>query len=150
VTEILLTDAHGNLVDFLQSGVDSQIVLRYTLPREDKLKNVPVSLALDSSFGTRICVLQTDYVSSNSEELSSPGCITCHIPAFPLAPGNYSLPPFVTANGVIVDWIPGAVTVRVEAADYYGHGKYPDPQDGPMLVHHHWTFDAGAECPLVS
>lgn len=39
---------------------------------------------------------------------------------------------------MIADWIVGAGRLRVEVGDYYGSGKYPEPQDGKMLIKHEW------------
>ena len=37
-----------------------------------------------------------------------------------------------------------AGTLKVEEGDFFGHGKYPGPQDGPMLIPHAWTHSDAA------
>ena len=138
ITQVSLADEQGNPVDCLQSGMDAQIILHYKIPSGKRLRNVLVSIGIDSIWGQRLCMLQTDYAGSNLAEIGSEGRIICSIPRLPLAAGVYPFTLFVTANGVIVDWVSRAGRLRVEGSDFYGHGKYPDPQDGPMLMHHTW------------
>jgi hypothetical protein len=45
---------------------------------------------------------------------------------------------FVTVNRVIADWIIRAGNIRVERGDFYGTRRYPDVQDGNILVEHAW------------
>ena len=138
ITQVSLADGQGNPVDCLQSGMGAQIILHYEVPSGERLRNVLVSIAIDSIWGQRLCVLQTDYVGSNLAGIDSEGRIICSIPRLPLAAGIYPFTLFITANGVIVDWVIRAGQIRVEAGDFYRHGKYPDPQDGPMLICHEW------------
>ena len=63
----------------------------------------------------------------------------CSIPNLSLAAGLYPFTIYVTVNGVIADWVIGAGRLRVEPGDYYGSGKYPDAQDGKILMKHEWT-----------
>ena len=35
--------------------------------------------------------------------------------------------------------VTGATTIRVEPGDFYGSGRYPEPQDGKVLVGHTWV-----------
>ena len=140
VNRVMLADGNGNEVDYLQSGSDSNIILKYTSPLEQNLKNVLVSIAIDSLYGERICVLQNDYVNCEFEEISSRGSLVCHIPNLPLTAGLYQFTIFITVSGVIADWIVGAGRIRVESGDYYKSGKYPGVQDGKILMKHEWLY----------
>ena len=142
IVHVSLADELGNLVDYFQSGQDSLIELHYEVPSGKQLRNVLVSISIDSIWGQRLCVLQTDYVGSNLSEVSSYGKIICHIPKLPLLAGLYYFTLFVTSNGVIVDWVQRAGSIRVESGDYYGFGKYPELQDGPMLIEHNWKMSS--------
>jgi len=140
VNRIKLADADENEVDYLQSGADSKIILEYASPLEEGLKNVVISMAIDSLYGERICVLQNDYVNCEFEKIGPKGKLICCIPNLPLAAGLYQLTIFVMVNGVVADWITGAARLRVERGDYYNSGKYPDIQDGKMLIKHQWSY----------
>ena len=139
VTRVSLADGEGHPVNCLQSGEDAQIILNYQVPSGQELRNTSVSLAIDSVWGQRLCVLQTDYVGGNLAEIGPEGRFRCSIPQLPLAAGLYLCTIFITVNGVIVDWVINAGRIRVEGGDFYGYGKYPDPQDGLMLIRHTWT-----------
>ena len=142
VNRIKLADANGNEVDYLQSGSDSKIILEYASPLEEDLKNVLVSIAIDSLYGERICVLQNDYVNCEFGKIGPKGKLICCIPNLSLAAGLYQLTIFIMVNGVIADWIIGAARLRVERGDYYNSGKYPDIQDGKVLMKHHWLYSS--------
>ena len=150
ITRVSFADGEGNAVEHLQSGMDAQIILHYEASSEARLQNVLVAIAIDSLWGQRICVLQTDYVGPNLAELHSTGRIICSIPDLSLAAGVYRFNVFLSSNRQIVDWVDSAGTITVEAGDYYGSGKYPERQDGSILIRHTWesTVDKEEPCSL--
>ena len=146
VTGVTFADGDGKAVEHLQSGKDAQIILHYETALEASIQNVLVAIPIDSLWGQRLCTFQTDYVGSNLSEVSSRGRIICSIPNLPLAAGLYPFHVFLSSNRQIVDWVDHAGTVRVETGDYYGHGKYPDRQDGSVLIAHRWESSVDGPC----
>mgnify|MGYP001063585280 FL=1 len=138
ITNLLLADEHETRVDYLESGSGAKIILEYESPSVHPLKNILVSVAIDSLYGERIAVLQNDYVSREFKEIAPKGAFICTIPKLPLVAGLYSVTIFVTVNGVIADWIRDAARIRIEASDYYGSGRYPAIQDGKILLEQIW------------
>ena len=139
VTTVALEEPDGAPTEFIQSGANARFALDYTTASGLPVSNVSVTVALDSLFGERIAVLQTGYVDSDFQELPPSGRIVCQIPRVPLVAGVYSTSIYITVNGVVADWVIGASTFRVEPGDFYGTGRYPDVQDGKILLDQSWT-----------
>ncbi len=138
-TRLVFADAEGNEVSHFQSGSDARIILEYTSGATEKFRDVKVVMAIDSPISGRLCVLQTDYAGSNFSAVEPQGAFICEIPQLPLAAGIYPFTIAAIIKGEMADWIIGAGAIRVEAGDYYGTGKYPDAQDGRVLMPHQWT-----------
>jgi lipopolysaccharide transport system ATP-binding protein len=139
ITGVTLADGAGNAVPCWQSGTDAQIILDYEAPSNLRLRNVIASLAIDTIWGQRLCVLQSDYVGADLVEIGPRGHLVCRVPKVPLAAGLYPFTIFVTVNGIIADWVIRAGTITVEQGDFYGHGRYPGPTHGSVLMRHSWS-----------
>jgi len=140
-TRVIFADAEGNEVSYFKSGSDAKVILEYTSGSTEKFKDVLVTMAIDSPISGRICVLQTDYAGSDFSEVEPQGAFICEIPRLPLTAGIYPFTIVATIKGVMADWIIGAGVIRVEVGDYYETGKYPDVQDGRVLMQHKWTHE---------
>jgi lipopolysaccharide transport system ATP-binding protein len=44
---------------------------------------------------------------------------------------------------VVADWVQNAGFFEVNAADFYGTGKLPPPDQGCLLVHHSFHVECG-------
>lgn len=140
ITNISLEDEHGNPVDYLQSGRDALIILSYEAHSVSNLTNVKISISVANNWGHGVCVFQSDLVGSAFSEVKPDGKFVCSIPRVPLASGLYPFSVDVTVNGERADLVRDAGKIRVEVGDFFGHGKYPQPQDGPALIPHSWDL----------
>ncbi|MFC2043819.1 ABC transporter ATP-binding protein [Chloroflexota bacterium] len=140
-TKVIFADDEGNEASYFKSGSDVKVILEYTSDSTEKFKDVLVTMAIDSPISGRICVLQTDYSGNDFSEVEPQGTFICEIPRLPLTAGIYPFTIAATIKGVMADWIIGAGVIRVEVGDYYETGKYPDVQDGRILMQHKWTHE---------
>jgi lipopolysaccharide transport system ATP-binding protein len=137
-TKLSLYENSGNKIDYLKSGSDVKIVIEYASTTNTNLKNVLVTIYFENLFGERVVALQNSYSDGEFKEISPNGSFTCRIPKLSLMAGIYSVSLYSEINGVCADWIIGAGLIKVEVGDFYGTGKYPDAQDGKMLMEHSW------------
>jgi lipopolysaccharide transport system ATP-binding protein len=137
IQEISWLNSDCEPIPVAQSGADLMIRLHYA-GTVSRLDNVRISLSIDSVWGQRLCTLDTTYTYDSVLSLPQTGYVDCTIPRLPLAAGAYDITLYVAVNGTVADWVRGAGRLHVEGGDFYGHGHYPDPQDGALLVHHKW------------
>ena len=138
VTGMRLESPSSTEIDHVLTGDPLQIALDYE-SSEELLPNVVISLAVDSIYGERICILQSDFVDADFSAVAGRGTLACGVDAFPLIAGVYSTTVYITVNGEVADWVIGALTIRVEPGDFYGSGRYPEAQDGKLLIAHSWA-----------
>ena len=138
VESIRFRNGDGDAVEVLQSGEPASICLDYSSGDDRPLGSVLASVSIDTLQGTRVCILQSDYVGANFSRLPPKGTFICEIPKLTLNSGLYQMTTYVVVNGQIADWIPNATIVRVVAGDFFGTGKIPDKHDGHIFLEHTW------------
>jgi lipopolysaccharide transport system ATP-binding protein len=82
--------------------------------------------------------LWTSVTQNDFETLPREGEIRCRLPAIPLQPGRYTFNIFCTVAGEIADWVQNAGTIQVTPGDFFGSGRLPPADQGPVLVKHSW------------
>ncbi len=140
IHNVRILDGEGHPLQTLLSGRDAVFQLDYKTKEAEELKNVSISLSIDSSLGQRILSLSNEYAGSMATIRHKTGSITCKIPKLPLNIGTYTTTIFITVNGEIADWVKQAFTFTVEDGNYFGHGKNPEAQDGVVLTEHVWNI----------
>jgi lipopolysaccharide transport system ATP-binding protein len=138
IRAITLRREDGAELGALHLGQPAAIELEYDSPSVSPLRNVAVSLALDSLFGQRVTTLQNEAAGQSFDELPPRGVIVCELPRVPVLPGAYQLTFYVTVNGVQADWLINAGTIEVTEGDYFGTGKVPQSQDGLVVFDQRW------------
>lgn len=119
----------------LVTGKPATFLLDYKTKHAEKLRDINVSLGIDNQVGERICALSTELVGQHFAALPTQGTIRVDIPKLPLLPGRYALTLFLTAGGVVADWLTQASFFTVEGGDYFGTGRLPEGQ-GSILIDH--------------
>ncbi|MEW6172006.1 MAG: ABC transporter ATP-binding protein [Bacillota bacterium] len=145
LTDIVFRNGKGEIATFFQTGDDVVIELRYESPSKKPLHNVRIGLPIDTVTGQRVTMLQNEMSGHFFEKIPPAGRITCRIPNVLLAAGRYYLTVSVTVNGVIADWIIQAGTLDIEESDFFNTGRYPETQDGIMLMPQEWTVHGAGE-----
>jgi len=124
----------GHQVDRLITGKDVTIKLSFKIKNNQQFKNCRVGIAIKTFFSDLI-VLSTEMVMPEMPNIGANDCLNFHISRLPLSEGTYNLVLFLEANKIIHDWITDSLTIDVESADYYGHGKnHPDGYAGKTVL----------------
>jgi lipopolysaccharide transport system ATP-binding protein len=139
VESLTFRDGSGARVGVVQVGEDAVLELGYAGPGSPR--NVRVSVAIDTLFGQRVTVLDSEMAGFSTEALPEAGVLRCALPALPLLPGRYSLSVYVTVNGALADWIVNAGTLEVVAGDFFETGRMLDAQDGIVALRQEWILD---------
>jgi lipopolysaccharide transport system ATP-binding protein len=145
IRAVTLRGEDGEELGALHLGRPAAIELEYDSPADRPLRNVAVSLALDSILGQRVTTLQNEAAGQSFETLPPRGVIACELPRVPILPGAYELTFYVTVNGVQADWLINAGTVEVTEGDYFGTGKVPRSQDGLVVFDQRWRARSAAD-----
>lgn len=141
-------DHAGLRSDMVQSGEQISIELHYdgANPKYPKA-NVVFRIYFYTALGERLFMCSTRFANRKPNDygelarLPTSGRIRCSIPKLPLMPGQYSLEFMCNADGRIVsDYIPNAMTLTVVEGDFFGGGRLPAANDGPLLVENSWEL----------
>ena len=135
----LRSGERGQYSDVAQCGQDLEFVAAFN--SDSGLKHVNASMAVYTAAGQCLMVLDSEMAGISLGSAPRHGRFSCRIERLPLAPGQYFLNLFCTANGEIVDWVQNAVTFHVEAGDFFGTGKLPSSSHGGLLVPQEWSCD---------
>jgi lipopolysaccharide transport system ATP-binding protein len=127
----------GVEVDSFRSGDSARFTVEVTSGHAVLQKNIVVALGIDNNMGERITVLSSEICGQSIEIPPGRSSITIFLPQLLLTSGRYYFTLFLSANGVITDWIQNAGYFPVEESDYYGTGKIGQDQ-GSILMN--YTF----------
>jgi len=121
------------------SGDD--MVLEFDLDPPFPVLNPILFVGIDDSLGHRLFTVSSQYSQSEFPALDRPMTAVCTIPDLCLLPGRYSMSICVgTAYDWCIDMVVNVASFGVHASDYFGTGRMP-PQDlGPMLVKSRWQM----------
>lgn len=140
LTSVLFEDKEGHQLEAGQSGQDLKIAMNYEATRDLSQERVTFGIAVNTIGGAYLFSCGTDLVESDFIGAPRVGVARCRIPRLPLTPGSYSLNLIVRRGGMIEDWILDAITLNVEAGDFFGSGQLPPPSHVGLLVDHSWSF----------
>jgi lipopolysaccharide transport system ATP-binding protein len=140
IQEVVLRDSKGRAADYICSGDSLTIEIRYDSPVT--LHNPILSILVETTLGERLFYLLTLSQHGPISTLPQRGVATCHVPELPLMPGSYKLSIFCAEYGQEkdMDSLERAVTLNVEAGNFFGTGILPLVRTGRFLVHANWDF----------
>ncbi len=140
IQDIRLLDEEGNETGLIRAGGGLTVRIQYASP--EPIKQPVFGIFCRGLTGERLFHLQTLALHGPIDEVPARGVATCTVPSLPLAPGRYLLSFNCTTvyHPSHLDWLEDALTLDVEAADYFGTGKLPPPRNGPFLVKGVWQF----------
>jgi lipopolysaccharide transport system ATP-binding protein len=124
----------------LRAGAPGSIRLAYRA--DGDLTNVEVSVGLFTPRGEGAAYLSNSLTGDEFAVLPRQGALTCDIPRSGILPGKYSMNIYCTSNGMLLDWIVGAMDVEVAEGDFFGTGKVPPPSYGSVAIDHRWSIEA--------
>jgi lipopolysaccharide transport system ATP-binding protein len=110
---------------------------------EHSVRNVHISVGVDSAIGQRVTTWSTSYVGGDFPEIPQGDFVVrIRLPRVALIPGAYSFNLFATVNADIADWVIRAGSFDVDAGDYYGSGQVPSQNDGAFLSEHSFELES--------
>jgi lipopolysaccharide transport system ATP-binding protein len=137
-----LEDSAGNPISNVQCGGCATFHFRLENRTEHELRNIQISLGIDTEIGQRVTLWDTELINSPILSLG-PGetSVRVIVSRFPLNEGRYSLTMFSTVNGIVSDWIKQGAFFDVEAGNYYGTGRLPPPGQSLFLTDFQFIVD---------
>jgi lipopolysaccharide transport system ATP-binding protein len=102
-------------------GEDIRFCFAYKATKPSR--NVYVAFNLQEQIGDAIINCNTTDVGEDLVLVPEEGVFVCEIKKFPLRAGRYVGNLDCRVQGVLADWIQGALIVDIVAGDYYGTGK---------------------------
>ena len=91
--------------------------------KKARQENVVLAIGIDNNMGERIAIMSNEICGQSLVLDAGSSNISISIPRIPLVPGRFNFTLFMSANGVITDWIQDAGSFSVDESDYYGTGK---------------------------
>ncbi len=141
VTSVVMRNDDGEPVPALRSGDAGVLEIHYTTPDNIPPGQLRATIVIDMTWGQRLCMLDSNFAVESLDNAPAHGKIVCRLPRLNLAAGVYDFTVYVEADRTVADWVQGAGKIHVEAGDYYGSGRYPGIQDGPMLIDQQWSVE---------
>ena len=89
-----------------------------------------LTIGLNDLYGSRVAVLHSEISGVDIALRRGHNSVLCHLPAFPLVPGNYGMDVLLLASNEWLLWAPNLGPLTVGAGDFYGSGRLPDPEWG--------------------
>jgi lipopolysaccharide transport system ATP-binding protein len=132
-----LRDKNGHEINALTCGSDA--IIELTLSRKDNspIRQLNIALGLDDDLGTRVTHLSNDVTGQTFGEITgNPFKVKIAIPRFPLKQGSYRCTLYSAIGGEVADWMQEAVTINVDAGDFFHSGKNPPDGQGYMCMDH--------------
>ena len=120
-TACWIENKHGVKVDKAMVGEDIRFCFAYKATKMSR--NVYVAFNLQEQIGDAIINCNTTDVGQDLVLVPEEGVFVCEINKFPLRAGRYVGNLDCRVQGVLADWIQGALLVDISAGDYYGTGK---------------------------
>ena len=109
----------------------------------DSLQNVDFGIAFFSETGGKLIRFGTEIIGGTFNELSRTGVLNLKIQRFPFASGKYMIGFRANQGHRVLDYIPNAFELEVEAGDYFGTGVILD--HSPVFYPHEWVAEQNNE-----
>jgi lipopolysaccharide transport system ATP-binding protein len=136
IRSVTMRDRTGAEADTFPSGVPVTFDIDYSAPPRGVSGQLVMTLLFRNQAGEPMLSCSTAYTS---DVLPDQGVVRCTIPRLPLAAGSYGLDVRCNRGGGLVDTLPQAAEINVEAGDYFGTGRAAPASQGAFLVDHSWS-----------
>ena len=136
---------NGDPTSTFLSGEDLLVRLGYSMRRVlSRSATILVAIAVQNAYGDTLFWCSNELTAEIQREWPEDGEVVCRIPRLPLPRGSYNINIYVTADGIVADWVKDAARFNVENADFYGTGRMPPPSHSRFLVIHSWSVERSA------
>ncbi|MDZ4149257.1 MAG: ABC transporter ATP-binding protein [Flavobacteriaceae bacterium] len=137
IDEIKILNSHGNESSTHLSGDDVIFEIKIFNKKKLYIKDLRIDFGLNNSNDVRISWFSTSlFDKKNKFDNSDFLVIKMTILNIPLYSGLYSLTSNLIVNGQNEDWIPKAVSFKIENGDFFKTGKTIIAKQGDFLINH--------------
>ncbi len=136
ITDFKLLNGAGVQIDKPVSGEDVVFSFTYVL-QTDEIHDVDFGIAFFSETGAKLIRFGTEIIGGTFRELSRKGELMLKIQRFPFASGKYIIGFRGNQGNKVLDYIPNAFEIEVEAGDFFGTGVILD--HSPIFYPHDWV-----------
>ena len=137
ISDVWFSDADGNRLSILKSGQDVELNICVD-PASENCRNLVLAAGITTLQGEGVLHLSTETGGLIIPYLDSSKVFTCSIPRLALRGAYYSMNLFLSASGVVTDWLQDAYRFQIEDADFYGTGKLPPEGYSTFLADFSW------------
>jgi lipopolysaccharide transport system ATP-binding protein len=141
LTRVRFFNEAGEATDRVGSGEALTVALDFN--PAVSLDQPHFGICFNDVMGQRIFTVATYFSDDTLPPLTEPRTVYCKIPSLDLVPGTYTLDLSAGTAQDPMDVLFNAVAVEVTATDFFGNGKMPPPDLGPVLVRSDWSADRG-------
>jgi len=131
-----LVDDEGR--DTSQMTVGGKFLLEIGVRPLQRLQQPSIGIGIDDVMGRRMLTLHNPIRGTVLGAIEADGLIRCAVPAFPLAPGEYSVKLALSDRSAEIDVIEQALTFEVVNADSFKDGR--GHLTGLCVAPSEWTF----------
>lgn len=143
ITGFSLHDERGHAILRPVSGRGVEFRLHYEAPSGVVAGEVAASMGLYTMAGNPVSLLSNEFAGTMFRDVPARGFFRCRMESLPLAAGGYLANVMIRRNGMIEDWIRGAVSIDVDEGDFFGTGRGAPAGHGAALIAQSW--EAGEE-----
>jgi lipopolysaccharide transport system ATP-binding protein len=136
--KISLLDNSMNEIESVSPGQPCYIELVYEVFKE--LKNVNVSIAIDTADGMRLLTLYSEFTNQTFNITKKTCKFRCYVSGLNLRPDIYSIATFLGNRYGAMDVVFNAYSLKINDSDFYNSGQLPDRSQGAMLLPHDWKM----------
>jgi lipopolysaccharide transport system ATP-binding protein len=129
-----------NVISILQSGSAVEICVSIKAKTPD-LRNVALGIGLTTINGEGLLHLSTDVSGFDLPTVADELTLRCSIPRLTLRKQLYSMSIYLTAGGVVMDWLQDCLRFQVEDGDFYGTGRMPPEGWSNVLIDYRWSVE---------
>jgi len=143
ITGIKIKDEEKNENVPFQTGTKLFFEINYK--SGENVKNPRIIIGLYDLMNVGVARFDTEITGDLQPVLPSSGRIVCSTENLPLSPGRYFINIAFLSNGVIQDYLAGAVYMDIIGSDYFNTGKTFNESDlklTKILIKHKWALDA--------
>ncbi|MBU1713125.1 MAG: ABC transporter ATP-binding protein [Proteobacteria bacterium] len=140
ITDIKIKDQEKN--ENIPFPAGTKLFFEIDYKSGENVKNPRVIIGLYDLMNVGVARFDTEITGDLISVLPSSGRITCSTESAPLAPGRYFINIAFLSNGVIQDYLVGAVYIDIIGSDYFNTGKFFNESDlklTKILIKHEWS-----------
>ena len=139
IIKICINNNSEDNTNSVKLGDDLTFVIDYEA--DNSVQNPRIIIGIYDVMNTGITRFDTEVAAGLPSFLASKGRVTCKVEKFSLCPGMYQVNIAFFGNGVMEDYLAGAIDFEVAPADFFNTGKIfigSDANLAKVLFQHEW------------